>query len=157
MLRIIDSTNWPPLQNSNLHTRLKGAILDELGNGAGSSDIEAVVKYAGGQVPTWDEEDQTKLNESFEYYLENRYSEELGDCSEVSELENMASALAMIGAMCGYDTSEYVREIEERLSELTRPDEDDDRPAQRWEGEPSAPMSERMVEIEVGRLFDGLR
>ncbi len=157
VLRIIDSSNWPPLRSSNLHTRLKGAILDELGNDAGSSDIAAVVRYADGQVPTWNKADQTKLNKSFEHYFESRYSEELGDCSDISDLENMANALEMIGAMCGHDTSEYQREIEERVSELTAPDEDDDRPAQRWEGERGAPMSERMEEIEVGRLFDGLR
>jgi hypothetical protein len=72
-------------------------------------------------------------------------------------LENLARSLETIGAICAREISVYQSEIEERLSELERSNEDDDRPAQRWQGTLGEPMSEWMQAIEVGHLFDGLR
>jgi hypothetical protein len=157
VLRVLDNTLWSPLSAAKFHDELKTAILSELSLGVGTVDIAAVVGYADSDGARWNDQDQKLLTASFEHYLEERFSEELGECDSGTDLEALASALKLIAARCGTDVRYYQNEIEERATELARPDDNDDnRPIAKGDGESSGVMSEEMQEAEVMRLFDGL-
>lgn len=155
MLRVLDTAKWHKLNKLGLHLRLKRSLLGELALRGGSVDIAAFVEYADENSARWTDQDRVALVYSFEEYLKRDFDEELANCSEQRELEEMSGTLDGIASWCGVDIAIYQDAIAERESEIARPDDDDDGQVHQWQSA-AQPKPESVQEEEVRRLFDGL-
>jgi hypothetical protein len=89
-------------------------------------------------------------------YLNHEFDSELADCDTEAGLEELLDRLNSISNSCGIGVEIYEAQIHDRIAELTRTDESEDRPVRQWEAS-TQPTSEAQQEAEVRRLFDGLR
>ena len=156
ILSALDGVAWPPLGKLDLHQRLKAAILSKLSLGAGSGAIMAIVGYASSKNAKWGDEDEKLLVRIFESYLEYEFDQDLADCGDEQDYENLSETLETISDWCGISVQKFEGQIRDRIDELPKPEEEYDREARQWEST-DQPLSERLQEVEVKRLFDGLR
>jgi hypothetical protein len=157
ILRTLDIAKWDRLMDLNLHRRLKAAILSELEQCPRSGDLYVLADYAQGKGSHWTDRDQQALIGTFNSYLENGFDNEFADRdSDPGDLLAFSNAVESMGTWCQVNVTGYLDQISERINELTRPDEEDDRPVRQWEGS-GQPMPEILQEAEVRRLFGGFR
>jgi hypothetical protein len=155
ILRALDRTVWPALDKVP-REEIKKALLSKLTEGGGSYAIEMVVGYAGGEKATWCKADEQLLVRAFKNYLEDDFHYELRGCSDEDDYESLSDSLGRISTWCGLDVTSYEEQIRERIDELPRPEDEEDRSVRQWEST-GQPQSEYMQEREVKRIFDGLR
>jgi hypothetical protein len=156
ILRALDGTAWSALKEVDPHKELKEALLSKLKEGEGSDAIVAMVGYASGEDARWTEGDEQTLAAAFKGYLGGAFRQELYDCNDEQDFDNLSETIGAIAEWCGVDVSRYEERIRDLQSELPSRQDEEDRWARQWEGA-GQPQSERMQELEVKRLFDGLR
>ena len=155
ILRALDQAKWPALDKVP-REQIKKALLSKLTEGGGSGAIGALVRYAGDEKSRFSEADEQMLVRAFKNYLEHDFHYELRGCTDEDDYESLSESLSDISAWCGVDVSIYQEEIRERIDELPRPEDEEDRTVRQWEST-GEPQSEYMQEREVRRIFDGLR
>lgn len=138
-----------------LHDLIKTSMLQALLHGGSSMRLATVAEYGIENSTRWSVHDQDMLRQAFDSYLENDFYDELADRSSEGELNKLSANLDRIADLCSVYVSSYQDEINERISDLERPDDDDRESVRSWKPA-NRPMSESMQEVEVRRLFDGL-
>jgi hypothetical protein len=155
ILRALDRAVWPSLGKVP-REQIKRALLSKLSEDGGSGDIVAVVDYARDEKSAWSEADEQMLVKAFKRYLEDDFYYELRGCRDQDDYESLSESLDEIATWCGVDVTSYEGEIRERIDELSRPEDEEDRSLRNW-GSSRQPMSEYEQEFEVKRIFDGLQ
>jgi hypothetical protein len=155
ILRALDRAVCPALDKVP-REQIKKALLSKLTEGGGNGAIIAFVGYAGDEKAGWSEADEQMLVKAFKNYLDDDFYDELRGCSDKDDCEGLSESLGEISTWCGVDVSSYQEEIRERRDELPRPGDDEDPSVRQWEST-GQPQSEYIQELEVKRIFDGLR
>jgi hypothetical protein len=157
VLGTLDAAKWRPLKKANIHAVLKTALLSELQASPKAADILAVGDYASAAHAQWTTEDRTSLAKVVEVYLEDEFDVEFADRNrDLEALQGFYETLEGIGRCCGVSVALYAAQVAERIDELLEPNDDDDRPVQRWEDSRQT-IPEATQEAEVRRLFDGFQ
>ena len=84
------------------------------------------------------------------------FDEELGDCTTEDELTDLSDRLRVISHWGNVDVSAYQDQISEAIAELQSEEQDEVEEVRDWD-QPSTVMSAHRQELEIRRLFDGLR
>jgi hypothetical protein len=155
ILRALDHALWESTHRIP-HEELISALLSKLIRGAGSRSIVAVVQYARDGKARWSQAHQQMLVIAFDNYLKDEFRQELDDCNDKDGCEYLLDRLEEISSQCDIDVGRYEAAIRERMDELPRPEDEEDRSTRQWEGSVQ-PQSEQMQALEVRRIFDGLR
>jgi hypothetical protein len=113
--------------------------------------------YASRLNAQWAEDDQAILDDLVTQYLKNCFDDELADCSDEDELQNLSESLDTISSCCGVNVTGYQDQISDRIGELSGPEpDDDDRGIRTWNHRQDDNPHVN-PEAEVKRLFDGMR
>jgi hypothetical protein len=124
--------------------------------GAGSGDFESVLEYIRRENSVCSETDQEALEAAVVDFFENTFEDELQECSDEEELNDLSATVKKMGRQCDLDVDEFQDRIDERAADFVPEEYDDDEGPRSWERSSSA-SSEFSQDVEVDRLFGGLK
>lgn len=121
---------------------------------AGAHDWLTLLKFPESALE-WLETDEAKLSEALDHYRREGVLEDLGDCSDADDLNELRTSLHELTQLYGLEFSRLLSSIDEALAELNEGEPEYERG--RSSGSPPPERADVVTEDDVREMFRTLR
>lgn len=121
---------------------------------AGARDWLTLLKFPE-SAPEWLETDEAKLSEALDHYRREGVLEDLGDCSDADDLNELRTSLHELTQLYGLEFSRLLSSIDDALAELNEGEPEYERG--RSSGSPPPERADVVTEDDVREMFRTLR